>query len=175
MAKAVAIKFFVRIGFPSAYAQYSPRITDPPPGSDVVEEWEFFYDMASHLDLELTYVAFFGTAKYVESPMAMMVLDKNKKPTTEEIYEVICSQSRIPLTEVKQYPHGHIFDGDVFVDPKDPDCEARLALANDFMMAQLTEVYYQITKRNKIRLTIHFAIPQGIIIFMNSAGRSIKN
>lgn len=171
-----AIKFFgTGIGFPSAYGQYSPRIVDPPLGADVVEEWEFFYDMARHIGLELTYVAFFGTAKYVESPMAMMTLDKNNKPSTEDIYDAICSQSRIPLEEVKSFPHGKVFEGDVMVAEKDPDCDAKLALANDFMMQQLAEVFaqdYQ-AQRNTPQYPFRY-IPRRHNNFMNSAGRSIK-
>lgn len=171
-----AIKFFgTGIGFPSAYAQYSPRIVDPPLGADVVEEWEFFYDMARHIGLELTYVAFFGTAKYVESPMAMMTLDKNNKPSTEDIYDAICSQSRIPLEEVKSFPHGKVFEGDVMVAEKDPDCDAKLELANDFMMQQLAEVFtqdYQ-AQRNTPQYPFRY-IPRRHNNFMNSAGRSIK-
>ncbi len=171
-----AIKFFgTGIGFPSAYAQYSPSISDPPEGSDVVEEWTFFYDMARHLDLELTYVAFFGTAKYIESPMAMMVLDKNNKPTTEEIYEHICSESRIPLAQVKRYPHGHVFGSDVVVTEKESDCEARLALANEFMMTQLADVYAQDYRIQHDTPDYPFRyIPRRHNNFMNSAGRSIK-
>ena len=60
-----AIKYFGSgIGFPSAYAQYSERIADVPHGSDLVEEWEFFYDMATHMGLELTFATAFGFSKY---------------------------------------------------------------------------------------------------------------
>lgn len=171
-----AIKFFgTGIGFPNAYAQYSPRIVDPPHDADVVEEWEFFYQMAKHLDLELSYVAFFGTAKYVESPMELMLLDKNDKPTTEDIYDVICKNSRVPLDTVKQYPHGHVFDSEIFVAPKDTDCEAKLALANDFMMSQLTEVFTQDFRAQHDTPDYPFRyIPRRHNNFMNSAGRSIR-
>ena len=171
-----AIKFFgTGIGFPSAYAQYSPRISDPPHGSDVIEEWEFFYKMARHMDLELSYVAFFGTAKYVESPMALMQLNKNQQPTTEDIYKVICENSRIPLEDVQQYPHGHVFDSDVKVTAKERDCEDKLELANDFMMSQLAEVYEQdyIALHETPEFPFRY-IPRRHNNFMNSAGRSIK-
>lgn len=171
-----AIKFFgFGIGFPSAYAQYSPRIVDPPHDSDLVEEWEFFYHMACHLDLSLSYVAFFGAAKYIESPMAMMMLDKNYKPSTEEIYQTICSNSRIPLDEVKKYPHGYIFDSEVFVAPKDADHEEKLALADKVMMEQLEEVYAQDYQAMHNTPDFPFRyIPRRHNNFMNSAGRSIK-
>lgn len=171
-----AIKFFgTGIGFPNGYAQYSPRISDPPHGSDLIEEWEFFYHMACHLDLSLSYVAFFGAAKYIESPMAMMTLDKNYKPSTEEIYQCICSQSRIPLDTVKQYPHGFIFDSDVMVEAKDVDHEAKLALANDLMMAELAEVFSQDYRAMHNTPDFPFRyIPRRHNNFMNSAGRSIK-
>lgn len=171
-----AIKFFgFGIGFPSAYAQYSPRIVDPPHDSDLVEEWEFFYDMACHLDFSLSYVAFFGAAKYIESPMAMMMLDKNYKPSTEEIYQTICSNSRIPLDEVKKYPHGYIFDSEVFVAPKDADHDEKLALADEVMMDQLEEVYAQDYQAMHNTPDFPFRyIPRRHNNFMNSAGRSIK-
>src|SRR3546814_18410318 len=35
------------------YAQYSPALLDPPPGSDGVEEWDFFYELERAMGLSL--------------------------------------------------------------------------------------------------------------------------
>ena len=41
------------------------------------------------------------------------------------------ADSRIPLSEVKKYPHGHIFyDPSIRVLPKDESCSERLDIGN---------------------------------------------
>ena len=171
-----AIKYFgFGIGFPNAYAQYSPRIVDPPHGSDLVEEWEFFYRMADHLNLDLAFVSAFGFSKYLEAPYEIMPLSRENKPTTEQLYESICAHSRIPLEQVKQYPHGHIFDSEVRVQPKDPDCADRLDCANEYMLSQLSEVFAQDYRAMHNTPDFPFRyIPRRHNNFMNSSGRSIS-
>ncbi len=171
-----AIKFFGSgIGFSDAYAQYSPRIADPPPGADVVEEWEFFYDMAVHLDLEMYFVAYFGFSKFKEAPPEVVVVNRAHRPTTEELYEAICANSRIPLAEVKQYPHGHVFDSHVLIEAKDADCEARLDCGNAVMMAELDQIFAEDFRAAQDTPDFPFRyIPRRHNNFMNSAGRAIK-
>lgn len=170
-----AIKYFgTGIGFPNAYAQYSPRVADVPHGSDLVEEWEFFYQMADHLDLDLIFASSFGFSKYQEAAYEFMPLSREQKPTTEDLYGSICAHSRIPLDEVKKYPHGHIFDSDVRVEEKAFGCEAKLDCANNFMMEQLAEVFAQdySAMHNTPDYPFRY-IPRRHNNFMNSSGRSI--
>ena len=124
------IKYFgTGIGFPNAYAQYSPAVADVPHGSDLVEEWDFFYRMADHLDLDLVFVsrlsAFPATRK---RRMRSCRSAAPQKPDIETLYGAICAHSRIPLEEVKRYPHGHIFDSEVIVQPRDPACDGPAGL-----------------------------------------------
>jgi anaerobic selenocysteine-containing dehydrogenase len=170
-----AIKYFGSgIGFPNAYAQYSPAVADPPHGSDLVEEWDFFYRMAGHLDLELTFATAFGFSRYQEAPVEVMPLSRSEKPSMEDIYGAICAHSRIPLEEVKRYPHGHIFDSDVIVQERDPGCEDRLDCGNAVMMAQLGEVLAQDYRALHETADFPFRfIPRRHNNFMNSSGRSI--
>ncbi len=170
------IKYFGSgIGFQDAYGQYSDIVADPPHGSDLVEEWSFFYDMAKHLNKELFFAAVFGFAKYKEADMVVMPLPLDKKPSTADIYAQICASSRIPLEEVKRYPHGKIWDVEVRVADKEPDCEARLDCANDTMLAQLAEVFAEDFRQSWNDSTFPFRyIPRRHNNFMNSAGRSIK-
>ena len=100
-----AIKYFgTGIGFSDAYAQYSPAVADVPRGSDLVEEWDFFYQMADYLDLELTFAIAFGFSRYQESPYAVMPVSRSSKPTMEDFYEAICANSRIPLRRSRNIP-----------------------------------------------------------------------
>lgn len=170
-----AIKYFGSgIGFPSAYAQYSPAVADVPHASDLLEDWEFFYHMAGHLGLELVFASAFGFSRYQEAPYEFMVLDPVEKPEIDALYASICTNSRIPLEDVKQYPHGHIFDSDVKVQPREPGCEDRLDCGNEVMLAQLKEVLAQDYRAEQDTPDYPFRyIPRRHNNFMNSSGRSI--
>jgi anaerobic selenocysteine-containing dehydrogenase len=41
-------------GYPADYAQYSDAIVEPPPDSEVIEDWELFYGLAQRMRLDLT-------------------------------------------------------------------------------------------------------------------------
>ena len=41
-------------GYPADYAQYTDAIVEPPPDSEVIEDWELFYGLAQRMGLELT-------------------------------------------------------------------------------------------------------------------------
>ncbi len=171
-----AIKYFgTGIGFSDAYAQYSPAVADVPRGSDLVEEWDFFYQMADYLDLELTFAIAFGFSRYQESPYAVMPVSRSSKPTMEDFCEAICANSRIPLAEVKKYPHGQVFDSEVIVQPREAECDDRLECGNGDMLDQLAEVYQQ--DYRALQNTPDFPyryIPRRHNNFMNSSGRSIE-
>src|SRR5688572_28891327 len=67
----------------SAHAQYTDAIVDPPGGSDVIQEWEFFYGLAQRLGLELKLGGFVYVSK---EPVA---LDMRSKPSIEDIIEIL--------------------------------------------------------------------------------------
>ena len=114
-------------GFPEPYAMYQPTLIEAPADSDFLEEWEVFYGIAQRLGLPLTF--------------ARQELDMSNKPTTDELLEMLCAGSRIPLEEVKRFPHGHIFsDPGITVLPREQDCEDRLDVGNQQMIAELMEV-----------------------------------
>lgn len=170
-----AIKYFGSgIGFPNAYAQYSPAVADVPADSDLVQEWEFFYAMAQRLDLELVFATAFGFSRYQEAAYEIMPVSLAEKPSTEDFYRSICAHSRIPLDDVKQYPHGYIFPGEVIVQEKEPGCDDRLDCGNPVMMDQLREVLSQDYSAMQNTPDYPFRyIPRRHNNFMNSSGRSI--
>lgn len=170
-----SIKYFgTGIGFSSAYAQYSEAVADAPNGSDLIQEWDFFYQMANRLGHELVYAAAFGFSRFQEAPHEVMALSSEVKPKTEDFYETICAHSRIPLAEVKKYPHGNIFPVDVPIAPRDADCKARLECGNPVMLDELNDVFAQDyhTAQNTPDFPFRY-IPRRHNNFMNSSGRSI--
>ena len=159
----------VGLGYPAPYAQYAPRLVDPPAGSDVIEEWEFFYGLAQRLGLELSlYVANLWGPRSARAHVVK--LDMQDPPSTEEILEHLTHGSRVPLEQVKQKPHGGVFPAEESVVlPAEPGCEARLELGNPTLLAELAEVAAEPLERDtdfRFRL-----ISRRLPNVLNSTGR----
>jgi anaerobic selenocysteine-containing dehydrogenase len=151
-------------GFPEPYAMYQPTIVAPPEGSDVLEEWEVFYGLAQRMDLQLSF--------------AGRPLDMENKPTTDDLFELMCAGSRVPLDEVKKYPHGHIFtDESIRVAGREPDCEEKLDVGNEFMIDDLKEVILEpVTGDAAYRDDLSFShrlVSRRLNDVYNSSGRDI--
>jgi len=151
-------------GYPEPYAMYQPALIEPPAGSDLLEEWQVFYGLAQRLGLALV--------------LGGKPLDMQRAPTTDELFEILCSGSRIPLAEVKRHPHGHIFaDPSLTVLPKEPGCTERLELGNALMMEELCEVRAEpLTGHAGYRPQAHFThrlVSRRLNDVYNSSGRDI--
>jgi anaerobic selenocysteine-containing dehydrogenase len=127
-------------GAPEPFGMYAPAIVDPPPGADLLEEWELFYGLAQRLDLGLQ-LSFAnrapGTARERRKSVA---IDMTTKPSSEHVLEILTHGSRIPLEEVKRHPDGALFPEEIRVAPKDADCLARLNVGDAGMIEELAEV-----------------------------------
>ncbi len=128
------------MGYSVPWGQYTPALVSPPPGSELIEDWELFYDLARRMRLPLRLYAAYSWGPSASEP-AYLDLDMQRKPTTDELFEALTKGSRIPLAEVKKHPHGAIFAApEARVQPRDPGCSARLELADATMLAELAEV-----------------------------------
>jgi anaerobic selenocysteine-containing dehydrogenase len=138
------IKYFhPGYGFRAPYAQYTPALVDPPAGSDLIEDWQLYYRVAQRLGLSLNVVNVFGRmGAHLEAPIQVVPLDMEHEPTTDDLYEIMCRGSHVPLDEVKKYSHGHVFEEllDCRVGPSDPECEDRLDVGNAAMLNELSEI-----------------------------------
>lgn len=171
------IKYYTSgTGIPAAYAQYAPRLVDPPAGSDLTEEWQFFLGLAKRMGLELWFVNFFGGGggRFMESPPVVVNFNGDTEMTTEELFAQMCSTSRIPLDEVASHPHGKIFDVDAVVQERDADSVARLDVGNAYLLGELGDVRAQDFRPTRsdpafpLRL-----IPRRAGNFMNSSGTNL--
>lgn len=127
-------------GFELPYGQYSPAVVDPPPGADVIEDWQLYYRVAQHLGLELQMVNLFGApGGYEEAPAEVIPLDMGAEPTTDEVLDLMCRGSRIALDDLRRRPGGTVFEElkDVRVAPADTDNTARLDVGNTTALGQL--------------------------------------
>jgi anaerobic selenocysteine-containing dehydrogenase len=126
-------------GYPLPYGAYREALVDPPEGSELLEDWEFFYDLGREMKLELK--AFVGLLRTPGDPPGRLVaLDMENKPTTDELFDVVTEGSRVPLSEVRRHHAGRVYeDPEQVVLPRDPACQAFLELGNETMMDQLDE------------------------------------
>lgn len=109
------------------YAFYRPALLEPPEGSDVIEGWQTYYRLARKLGLGLE--------------IGGVPLDMTREPTTDELLEMYCRGSAIPLARVKEHPHSALFEeARDIVRARDPECDARLQLADAAMLAELRGV-----------------------------------
>jgi anaerobic selenocysteine-containing dehydrogenase len=161
----------VGFGYPEAYGQYTPAMTAPPEGSDLVEEWELFYETAKRmgLQLELKQMALTGPAKGEPVP-----LDMARKPSAEEIFEILMRDARVSFEELRRHPHGAVFpDPPVFVAPKDEGWEGRLEVGSAEMMEELERLAAApadagVSERYPLRL-----ISRRMMTAHNSSGRDL--
>lgn len=161
-------------GLAEPWAQYTEAIVEPPPGSDVLEEWEFFYGIACRLDLDLEIGSILPGM-----PAPRLVLDREKRPTTEEVLAVLNGGALVSIDELKAYPAGKIFDEfTVLVEPKDPDYEGRLDVGNQQMMSDIGDFFDRQTSGTVIAADgepLEFRlISRRIQQALNSSGRALS-
>jgi anaerobic selenocysteine-containing dehydrogenase len=125
------------------YAMYTPAAVSPPAGADVIEVWQFFYELCIKLDLPLTmYGNAAGAGEHWDQHPQEIKLDMSRRPSTEEMYRNMCVGSRVPLDEVRQHAHGKMYyELDHTVLPRDADCDAWFELADGFMLAELRTIF----------------------------------
>lgn len=133
-----SLKYYgVSRGYAMPWAQYTPAVAQVPPGSDLLDDGAFFFGLAQRMRLQLDWINLRGQGPNLEGPTHTTALDMARMPTTDELITLSCTDSRVPLDEVKSHPHGHVFDIDVPVQARDPTCAAKLQLGNPMMMKEL--------------------------------------
>ncbi|MGE0384332.1 MAG: molybdopterin-dependent oxidoreductase [Gammaproteobacteria bacterium] len=127
-------------GLPEPFGMYAPRLVDPPAGSDLIEEWELFYDLGRRMGLPLTLHFHDTLTGPARAPRAPIALDMRRRPSTDELLELLARGSRIALDEVKKHPDGAVFHESIVTVPADPGCSARMQVGDPDMMAELAGV-----------------------------------
>ncbi len=99
--------------WPGAWAQYTPPIIPPPPGSDLVEDWYVFWAIAKRLGRTIPY-------------HGVRPLDMENRPTTDELLDLVLHGAPHTLAELKANPHGcHAPIAQAAVLPADPDADGK--------------------------------------------------
>jgi len=115
------------MSFPFPFSQYSAPVVEAPDG--VVDDWEVFWGLSQRLGIDL------GIAG----------LDMGQTPTSDELIDALHADSRIPISEVRKYPGGHVWgDRAPLVDNVIPKMAGHakrpIALGHPDVIAELGEV-----------------------------------
>jgi anaerobic selenocysteine-containing dehydrogenase len=122
-------------GYADPFAFSQPAVLAPPPGSDLLEAWEIYYEVARRLGIAL------HLAQWKAQAAEAVPIDMTGKPRTEELYALMCTGSAVPLGEVGAHPDGHVFErAREAVRDRDADCRERLELGDRDMLAELARV-----------------------------------
>jgi anaerobic selenocysteine-containing dehydrogenase len=119
------------------YACYRAPLVSPPADADLMESWQIYFRVAQKLGLSLSHINFSFTGGMSEP----IPHDMACEPSTDDIFELMCTGSTVALAEVKRHPHGALFeDARDVVKAREADCGLRLQLADPVMLAQLAEL-----------------------------------
>ena len=115
------------IFYEEPYARYAEALL--PPQGDVLDEWEFYWEIARRLGTEIV--------------TAGGSLPMDRKPSKFEVLEKITHGCRVPLARVREMTRegGRIFpEAELRVEPSDPDATGRLQLVPDGVVTQIREM-----------------------------------
>ena len=117
--------------FPEPWVGYSPALLSPPTGSDVMEEWYFFWAIARRLGKTLNFCG--------------VELDMDVPPTTDELLAIRCQHPLAPLDEIRRHPSGRVFtEARTSVLPPRPEADATFDVIPDDVRAEIAEVAGQL-------------------------------
>ena len=129
-------------GLTHAYGKYTAAVVEPPQGSDVIADWAFFYGIVQRLGLQ-DKIAHFGVPADA-GDAASTAADGFATPSGDQLLEIMCTGSRIPLSEVQALGHGALYpEPRVHVMPKEPGWTGRLQIGHPEMMEELARRFDQ--------------------------------
>ncbi len=117
-------------GIADSYAQYTPAIATTPPGSEVIEEWRFFFELGRTMGLELE------IPRQGRTPIKLDM--ESPPPTTDELLSLLAEGSRIPLDVVREAGGGALYPSpECRVQPAEPGWSGRADVGNELMLQEL--------------------------------------
>ncbi|MEZ4281799.1 MAG: molybdopterin-dependent oxidoreductase [Myxococcota bacterium] len=125
------------LGYSEPYGQYAPPVVAPPEGAELLEDWEFFFGLAQRMGLALELSAGVFPIPGVRTPKTK--LDMERKPSSEEVLELVTKGSRIPLERLRRDPAKVLFadEAPVSVLPREAGNDAKLDVGSERLLGDL--------------------------------------
>ncbi len=127
-------------GYETPYAQVEPPVIDPPAGSDVKEDWEFFFELAQAMGVQIDLPSI-ATVDPQRAEALGTKLDMAQKPSTPEIWAIAQNGAPVPYHQLRETRGPHIVDRPPLqVQPKPDGWTGRLELAAPLALDDLAEI-----------------------------------
>lgn len=111
--------------YESPYVHYSDALLPAPP--ECIEEWELYWELAQRLGIP------------IELPGGQLSL--SERPTKAQVLECALPTPRVPWSEIRRQPGGHIFEEvNVRVEAAKPGADTRMNVAPEGIAEELGEV-----------------------------------
>jgi anaerobic selenocysteine-containing dehydrogenase len=121
--------------FAEPFAQYTPPIVLPQ--GDLVEEWEVFWGLAARMATPWDLTARIGLPIPINLSEEATGAPSTAKPTSWDLWSLLCSGGRVTLEELARHPHGLTLEIDPQFVEESGDPGDRLDLGSPLMMEEL--------------------------------------
>lgn len=112
----------------AAYTRYTPAVSAPPEGAELVDDWYVFWSLAKRLGAPLDYLG---------SP-----LDLDSPPTTDELLARTAQHAPVSWNEIKRHERGLIVDDTPqYAEPADPDWTGRFSVMPPDVAGEVAQAY----------------------------------
>jgi anaerobic selenocysteine-containing dehydrogenase len=111
--------------FDVPYTHYAEAIVEP--NGDVIEEWEFYWELAHRLGIELKLG---GSILPMDAAFGVAtggLIPTDHKPSKFEVLELVASGTKVPLREIKAKEGGFVYENiECFVEKGDSTAKLQL-------------------------------------------------
>ena len=144
--------------YEAPYTHYTPAIVDPPAGSEPIEEWEFYWELAARLGTPLA--------------LAGGPLPLERKPTKDEVLACMLKGGRIPFERVRAQRGGTLYaEVDERALPADENCDKRFEMTPEGIVEELA----QVRRESLVESFTHRLISRRLRQVYNSSGRDLPD
>ena len=120
------------------YAQYSAPVLAPPAGSETIDDWRVFWELARRTGHRLVFDG--------------VTLDMDRPPSNEALIAILLRDSAVPAAEIMAAGEGRVFDvAPMIVAPAGADA-GRFAVAPSDIVAELAAVAAEVPGPGTLRL-----------------------
>lgn len=127
-------------GYERPYAQIAPPVVDAPAGSDLREDWEFVFDLAQAMGIELELHSI-ATVDPEQAAALGTKLDMTHKPTTVEAWTIAHKGAPVSYEELRARAGPQIVERpEVTIQPRPAEWPGRLDMAAPLAMDVLRDL-----------------------------------
>jgi anaerobic selenocysteine-containing dehydrogenase len=144
--------------YEAPYTHYTPALLEGPEGSELIEEWELYWELAARLGTRIR--------------LAGGELPQGRKPSKEEVLDRMLAGGRIAFSEVRNNRGGMVYaQVEQFVEPADVSCDKRFEMTPEGVIEELA----QVRRESLVEPFSHRLVSRRLRQVYNSSGRDLPD